>query len=66
MTEKSNSTLNNGAPKVTAHNYVRAESDLQMNLYIDRDDCFGRFVHSRKPYDVNNQQIGRASCRERV
>ena len=43
------------APKVTADNYVRAESDLQMKLYIDRDDCFGRFVHSRKPYDVNNQ-----------
>jgi len=43
------------APKVTANNYVRAESDLQMKLYIDRDDCFGKFVHSRKPYDVNNQ-----------
>ena len=43
------------APKVTAFNYVRAESDLQMKLYIDRDDCFGKFVHSRKPYDVNNQ-----------
>ena len=43
------------APEVTAFNYVRAESDLQMKLYIDRDDCFGKFVHSRKPYDVNNQ-----------
>ena len=43
------------APKVTANNYVRAESDLQMKLYIDRDDCFGKFVHSRTPYDVNNQ-----------
>jgi len=43
------------APKVTAFNYVRAESDLQMKLYIDRDDCFGKFVHSRKPYDVKNQ-----------
>ncbi|MFC1762356.1 DUF1214 domain-containing protein [Planctomycetota bacterium] len=43
------------APKVTAFNYVRAESDLQMKLYIDRDDCFGKFVHSRKPYDVTNQ-----------
>ena len=30
------------APKVTANNYVRAESDLQMKLYIDRDDCFGK------------------------
>ena len=43
------------APKVTANNYVRAESDLQMKLYIDRDGCFGKFVHSRDPYDVNNQ-----------
>ena len=55
MTTNASSTPNNAAPKVTAHNYVRAESDLQMKLYIDRDDCFGRFVHSRKPYDVNNQ-----------
>ena len=43
------------APEVTVFNYVRAESDLQMKLYIDRDDCFGKFVHSRQPYDVNNQ-----------
>ena len=39
------------APEVTAANYVRAESDLQMKLYIDRDECFGKFVHSRKPYE---------------
>ena len=32
------------APEVTVFNYVRAESDLQMKLYIDRDDCFGKFV----------------------
>ena len=43
------------APEVTVFNYVRAESDLQMKLYIVRDNCFGKFVHSRQPYDVNNQ-----------
>ncbi len=48
-------TLAENPVQVTADNYVRAESDLQMKLYIDRDDCFGKFVHSRKPYDVNNQ-----------
>ena len=40
---------------VTAHNYVRAESDLQMKVYQEKFDCFGHFVHVRAPYDVNNQ-----------
>jgi hypothetical protein len=43
------------APKVTADNYVRAESDFQMKGYIENLNCFGKFTHSRKPYDVNNQ-----------
>ncbi len=42
-------------PKVTAFNYVRAESDMQMRGYIENYDCFGKFAHSRKPYDVNKQ-----------
>jgi hypothetical protein len=41
--------------KVTADNYVRAESDFQMKGYIEKFDCFGKFHHSRKPYDVDNQ-----------
>jgi hypothetical protein len=41
--------------KVTADNYVRAESDFQMKGYIKKFDCFGKFTHSRKPYDVENQ-----------
>jgi len=40
---------------VTAENYVRAESDFQMKVYIEKLDCFGKFYHNRKPYDVNNQ-----------
>jgi len=43
------------APKVTAFNYVRAESDMQMRGYIENYDCFGKFAHSRKPYDVSKQ-----------
>ena len=43
------------APKVTAFNYVRAESDIQMKDYIENYECFGKFAHSRKPYDVNKQ-----------
>ena len=43
------------APSVTAHNYVRAESDFQMKGYIESYKCFGKFHHSRKPYDVKNQ-----------
>ena len=39
------------APKVTANNYVRAESDLQMKLWIKNLDCFGKFNHNRKPYE---------------
>ena len=43
------------APKVTAFNYVRAESDIQMRGYIEIQDNFGKFHHSRQPYDVDNQ-----------
>ena len=43
------------APKVTAFNYVRAESDIQMKGYIESFDILGKFHHNRQPYDVNNQ-----------
>jgi hypothetical protein len=55
MTKNSNPTPNEEMVKVTAHNYVRAESDSQMKGYIEKFDCFGKFSHFRKPYDVNNQ-----------
>ncbi len=41
--------------KVTAANYVRAESDIQMKGYIASFNCFGSFHHNREPYDVDNQ-----------
>jgi len=53
--KKSSSTPNDTPVKVTAHNYVRAETDFQMRGYIEKFDCFGKFVHVREPYDVNNQ-----------
>ena len=41
--------------QVTANNYVRAETDVQMKGYIESYKCFGKFSHFRKPYDVDNQ-----------
>jgi hypothetical protein len=43
------------APKVTAGNYVRAESDIQMKGYIESFDILGKFHHNRQAYDVDNQ-----------
>jgi len=43
------------APEVTAGNYVRAETDVQMKGYIASYNNFGKFEHFRQPYDVNNQ-----------
>ena len=42
-------------PVVDAFNYVRAESDLQFKGYAEKYDAFGKFTHSRKPYDVHRQ-----------
>ncbi len=55
MTTQSSSTPNDTPLPVTAHNYVRAETDFQMRGYIEKLDCFGKFIHSRQPYDVDNQ-----------
>ena len=55
MTSIPNPTPNDTPLKVTAHNYVRAESDFQFKGYIESFNCFGKFAHSRKPYDVENQ-----------
>ena len=41
--------------KVTADNYVRAESDFQMKGYAEAMDAFGKFAVNRKHYDVDNQ-----------
>lgn len=43
------------APKITANNYVRAETDIQIKGYIESYKCFGKFNHFREPYDVENQ-----------
>jgi len=36
--------------KVTADNYVRAETDYQVKTYVEGLRCFGKLVHGRKPY----------------
>jgi len=43
------------APKVTADNYVRAESDIQMRGYIESYKNFGKFEHFRKAFPLDNQ-----------
>jgi len=43
------------SPTVTAFNYVRAESDIQMKGYVESFDILGKFHHNRQPYDVHNQ-----------
>ena len=47
--------------KVTADNYVRAETDLQIKGYVESMDCFGKFNHNRKHYSVDNQVTVRGS-----
>ena len=41
--------------QVTADNYVRAETDLQIKGYAETMDCFGKFNHNRKHYAIDNQ-----------
>lgn len=43
------------APTVDAFNFVRAETDVQMKSYAEKYKAFGKFTHSRKAYDVDNQ-----------
>ena len=43
------------ASKVTANNYVRAESDIQMIGYIESYKNFGKFEHFRKGFPLDNQ-----------
>ncbi len=43
------------APTVDAFNYVRAETDVQFKDYAKVYDAFGKFTHSRKPYNVDKQ-----------
>jgi len=42
------------SPEVTIHNYVRAETDVQMQSYVKQLGCFGKFSHVREAYDVTS------------
>ena len=57
----SNAAFAGDAPKVTANNYVRTETEFLLKTYVKNLDIFGRFSHSRGPYDVSNQVTVRAN-----
>ncbi len=40
---------------VTTQNFVRAETDMQMQGYVNSFDSFGKFHHNRAMYDVTKQ-----------
>ena len=43
------------AEVVTTANFVRAETDMQMQAYVDNYDSFGQLHHNREMYDVTKQ-----------
>ena len=47
-------TLASESPKVTIQNYIRAETDVQMQTYAEKFDAFGKFFHVREAYDVTS------------
>ena len=53
------SVLAADSPEVTIHNYVRAETDLQMRTYVENMDAFGKFAHVREAYDVTSKDTVR-------
>lgn len=55
ITAAPQSTMAEEAPGVTIQNYVRAETDFQMRSYVEKFQCFGRFVHVRDAYDVSSK-----------
>ena len=39
--------------KVTADNYVRAETDYQVKTYVEGLRCFGKFIHGTPGFQIN-------------
>ena len=48
-------TWDHQPPTVDAFNYVRAETDIQFKDYARVYKAFGKFTHSRQPYNVDKQ-----------
>jgi len=49
-------TIQPGPPiPVTVENYVRAESDIGLLSYQKNMNCFGKLIHQREFYSVDNQ-----------
>ena len=56
----------NGA-RVTARNYVRAESDFQMKSYIEKFDCFGKLgspttSRTSSPFGATGTRCTHSAC----
>lgn len=45
----------NAAETVNVRNFIRAESDMQMNGYAAKAGGIGKLLHMREPYSVENQ-----------
>ena len=46
--------------EVTVYDYVRADTDRQLKEYSEMG-AFGKFLHNKKPYDIDNQVTIRAN-----
>jgi hypothetical protein len=56
----SETKTNHNSKEVSVYDYVRADTDRQLKGYSDMG-AFGKFLHSKKPYDIDNQVTIRAN-----
>lgn len=53
--QKTDTTNSEPTIPVTVENYARAESDFQLVSYNNNLKCFGKLVHQREFYSIDNQ-----------
>jgi hypothetical protein len=56
----SETKTNHKSKEVSVYDYVRADTDRQLKGYSAMG-AFGKFLHSKKPYDIDNQVTIRAN-----
>jgi hypothetical protein len=56
----SETKTNHNSKEVSVYDYVRADTDRQLKGYSVMG-AFGKFLHSKKPYDIDNQVTIRAN-----
>jgi hypothetical protein len=56
----SETKTNHNSKEVSVYDYVRADTDRQLKGYSAMG-AFGKFLHSKKPYDIDNQVTIRAN-----